>query len=340
MRVAVITAPGEVELREQPELVCGAEEVLVRVAACGLCTMERRLFSGDKRVYPVAAGHEVAGHVAAVGEALAGVPGAPAVGELVSVDLLTRCGVCSACRRGHSAVCKRPQGGALDDRTISMGGGLAEFVRVRGQQAFGVGAASPEHAAMGEPLACVVHSLRRAQFRAGDRLAIIGGGYMGRMHQAVARHSGATRIGVVDVSRERRDDAAAAGADWTAAPDGIASEHHHGADVVVVTAGAPGALELALNLVDVGGTVVLYGAFGKEVTEPVSPDAIHHHETSIVGAYSQEPEDWVTAIALLRSGVLAADLDALITARFGLDDVAAALHLAANSPVYRVLVGG
>ena len=340
MRVAVITGPGQVELRDQPALVCGPEEVLVRVAACGLCTMERRLFTGDKRVYPVAAGHEVSGEVAAVGEAVAGVPGAPRVGDLVSVDLLTRCGSCHACRRGHSAVCQRPQGGAFDDGTVSMGAGLSEFVRVRAAQAFAVGGASPEHAAMGEPIACVVHSLRRAHFRAGDRLAIIGGGFMGRMHQALGRQGGAAEIGVVDVSAQRRDDAAAAGAHWTAAPDGVGEERRHAADVVVITAGAPGALELALDLVEVGGTVVLYGAFAKDATSAISPDAIHHHETSIVGAYSQEPEDWVTAAALLRSGVLVPDLDALVTARFGLEEVAAALHLAATSPVYRVLVGG
>jgi L-iditol 2-dehydrogenase len=339
VKVAVVTGPGEVELRDEPVSDPAPDEVVVEVAACGLCTMERRLFSGEKRVYPVAPGHEVAGHVVAAGSAVAALPGAPAVGDLVSVDLLTRCGTCRQCRRGRSALCRQPQGGALEDGTISMGAGLAELVRVKALQAWPVGDTAVEHASMGEPLACVAHSVRLSGFRAGDRVAVIGAGYMGRLHLALARHLGAPSVGVVDVSAERLDDAAAAGATWVGTPE-AASAQPAAADVTFVTAGAPGALELALDLTDDGGTVVLYGAFPKDLTAPVAPDAIHHHEVSIVGVYSQEPEDWRTAAGLLASGALAADLDRLVTARFGLDAVADALALAATSPVYRVLVGG
>ena len=65
MRVAVVTAPGTVELVDEPTPAPGPEELVVEVAACGLCTMERRLFVGEKQIYPVAPGHEVAGRVVA-----------------------------------------------------------------------------------------------------------------------------------------------------------------------------------------------------------------------------------------------------------------------------------
>ena len=340
MKVAVVTAPGTVELREEPTPDLAPDEVLVAVGACGLCTMERRLFSGEKQIYPVAPGHEVAGSVTAVGNLVAGLAGAPQVGDRVTVDLLTRCGACRQCRRGRSALCRVPQGGALSDGTISMGAGLAEYVKVKALQAWPVGSASVEHASMGEPLACVAHSVRLSGFSAGDRVAVIGGGYMGRLHQALTRHLGASAVGMVDVSATRLTEAAQAGASWTAEPGEAASSRKAAADIVFVTAGAPGALELGLTMCDDGGTVVLYGAFPKEHTEAVSPDAMHHHETSIVGVYSQEPEDWRTASGLLASGSLAADLDRLVTARYGLGDVADAMALAAGSPVYRVLVGG
>ena len=71
----------------------------------------------------------------------------------------------------------------------------------------------------------------------------------------------------------------------------------------------------------------------------VGADRIHHHELSIIGVFSQEPEDWRTAAGLLSSGALATDLDRLVTARYGLDEVADAMALAASEPVYRVLVG-
>jgi threonine dehydrogenase-like Zn-dependent dehydrogenase len=338
MHVAVVTGPGQVELREESAPTPGPEELIVEVAACGLCTMERRLFAGEKKIYPVAPGHEVAGRVVAAGEAVATLPGVPTVGEMVTVDLLTRCGACRPCRRGQSALCQRPQGGALSDGTISMGAGLAQFVRVHARQAWAVGQATEEQAAMGEPLACVAHSVRRGGFRAGDRVAVIGAGYMGRLHLAMTRHGGASQVGLVDVSGSRLADATAAGAGWVASPDEARTVGGL-QDIVFVTAGAPGALETALSLCDEGGTVVVYGAFPKDLTAPVGPDAIHHHELSLIGVYSHEPEDWRTSAGLIASGALAGDLDALVTARFGLAQVADALRLVATSPSYRVLVG-
>lgn len=339
MRVAVVTGPGAVELRDEPTPVPAADEVLVEVAACGLCTMERRLYAGEKRVYPVAPGHEVSGRVVAAGADVDGLPGAPVVGDVVTVDLLTRCLACHQCRRGRTALCRRPQGGALADGTVSMGAGLADYVLARAQQAWPVGATPVDLASMGEPLACVTHSARLGGLRAGDRVAVVGAGFMGRLHLAVARQAGAATVGVVDVSRERLDDAAAAGAAWGGTPEEAAGRQGT-ADVVFVTAGAPGALELALSLCDDGGTVVLFGAFPKDHTAPVAPDAIHHHELSVVGVYSHEPEDWRAAAGLLRSGAVTADLERLVTARFRLGDVGPAMALAAGSPVYRVLVGG
>ena len=338
MQVAVVTGPGAVEVRREPRPRPGPDDVIVEVSACGLCTMERRLFSGEKAIYPSAPGHEASGFVAEVGESAASLPGAPAVGDLVTMDLLTRCGACHQCRRGRSSLCRRPQGGRLSDGTISLGAGLATYVRVPARQAYPVGGASTEHAAMGEPLACVAHSVRLGGFRAGDRVAVIGAGYMGRLHLALCRSLGASRVGMIDISDTRCREAADAGADRVAAP-GDTSNWRGAHDVVFVTVGVPGAVELALDLCDDAGAVVLYGAFAHDVTATVGADRIHHHELSIVGVFSHEPEDWRTSAGLLQSGALADDLDRLVTARFGLSEVAAAMDLTVSQPVYRVLVG-
>lgn len=338
MKIAVITGPGSVELREEPTPRPGPDQLVVEVAACGLCTMERRLFAGERQIYPVSPGHEVSGRVVDAGAAVASIAGAPGSGEQVTVDLLTRCGTCRQCRRGRSSICSAPQGGTLSDGTISMGAGLAEFVVVPAAQAWPVGEVSALHAAMGEPLACVAHSVRLSGVAPGDRVAVVGAGFMGRLHLALVRHRGAESVGMIDLSGSRLADAATAGAAWTGTPAEAGAERARSCDVVFVTAGAPGALETAVALLDDGGTVVLYGAFPKDLSAAVPPDAVHHHELSIVGAYSQEPADWRTAAALIRSGALAADLDALVTARFGLDRVSDALQLVSSSPTYRVLV--
>src|SRR5690606_38929403 len=151
---------------------------------------------------------------------------------------------------------------------------------------------------MSEPVACVAHSVRLSGVGASDRVAVIGAGYMGRLHLALARTIGAGPIGMIDVSEGRLDEAREAGAAWTASPDTAVSVGGK-QDIVFVTAGAPGALELAIELIDDGGVIALYGAFPKDLTAPVAPDAVHHHEFSIVGVYSQEPEDWRTATGLI-----------------------------------------
>ena len=338
MQVAVVTGPGAVELREEPRPRPGPADVVVEVGACGLCTMERRLFAGTKPIYPVAPGHEAAGRVVEAGEAVSSLAGAPRMGDLVTMDLLTRCGTCHTCRRGRSALCKQPQGGTLSDGTISMGAGLAEAVRVAAAQTYCVGEIAVEHAAMGEPLACVVHSVRLSGFRSGDRVAVIGAGYMGRLHLALCRAWGASSVGLIDISEQRLAEAAEAGSTRVAAP-GDAVGWHGDHDVVFVTAGTPGAVELALDLCDDAGAVVLYGAFPKDVMASVGADRIHHHELSIIGVFSQEPETGGPRPACSAPGRLPPTLIGSLLLDTALDEVADAMALAASEPVYRVLVG-
>ncbi len=339
MQIAVVSAPGEVELRETQRPSCSPDQLLVELSGCGLCTFDRRLFSGETPIYPTAAGHEPAGRVIEVGKAVAGLPGTPQLGDLVALDMRSRCGTCSACRRGRSAICLAPQSQDRADGLISIAGGLAEVIAVGADHAWVVGDIPTEHAAMAEPIACVAHSMRRGGFCPGDRVAVIGGGYMGRLHLAMAKAAGAASAGIVEVSEQRRAEARAAGANWTAAPD-EAREVGGASDVVFVTAGAPGTLELAIDLLAKGGSAVLYGAFPKDLAVGIGPGHMHHEETSIIGVHSHEPEDWRAAAGLLSSGVLAADLKALVTARFSLGQVIEGFRLADSEPVYRVIVGG
>ena len=334
MRAALITGPGRVELRDEPDPSPAAHQVLVEIAACGLCTFERRLFAGEKEWYPVAPGHEAAGVITAVGADVDGLDGSPQVGERVTIDLLTRCLTCRPCRRGRTALCRTRQGRLLSDGTVSFGG-FTDRIAVDAKSVYPIGDAPMTHAAMGEPIACCVHSLRQGGFSPGDRVAIIGGGLMGRLHMALCRLGGASSVGVVDVSEARRREARAAGAAWTAGPDealNVGGKH----DVIFVT--AAGGVDLAVSMADLGGTVVLYSAFDTALPATVGADRSHREEVSIVGAFSQEPDDWRLTAAYLRSGTLTADLDPLISARFAFDDIGAALELVTTRPTYRVFI--
>ena len=334
MKVGVITGPGEVELRQEPDPTPGPDQVVVEVAACGICTFERRLFAGDKKWYPVAPGHEAAGVIVALGSAVDGLAGSPEVGDRVTMDLLTRCLTCGPCRRGKTALCRYRQGRILSDGTVSFGG-FADTIAINAKSVYPIGDAPITHAAMGEPIACCVHSLRQGGFGPGDRVAIIGGGLMGRIHMALARVGGASSIGVIDIAEDRLEEAAKVGASWVATPD-KALEVGGKQDVVFVT--AMDGVDLAVELADYGGTVVLYSAFDKELPATVGADRSHREEVAIVGAFSQEPEDWKLGSAYIRSGVIAEDLDRLVTARYPFEQIGDALRLVTSEPTYRVFV--
>ncbi|MFF8813505.1 zinc-dependent alcohol dehydrogenase [Streptomyces pactum] len=336
MRTAVITAAGQVEIRKLPVPEIGATEVLVRVAACGLCTMEGNLYAGRMPVYPTAAGHEVAGRVERVGDRVAELEDAPAVGDLVTVDLLTRCGACRPCRGGQSAVCSSPQGGMREDGAITMGAGLGEYVVAPAAQVWPVGTVDPALAAMGEPLACVVHSLRRGALRAGDRVTVIGAGYMGHLHLALARHHGARSVTVVELDPGRRSAIEAAAPDAAIGPDLLGTVPR--ADVVFVTIASKEAIATALAAVADGGRIVLFGGSPDGPPAELPGYEVHRRQLTVTGSYSQEPEDWRAAAELLRGGTLTRYLEPLVTARYPLDDVDQALARTAGTPVYRVVV--
>jgi threonine dehydrogenase-like Zn-dependent dehydrogenase len=99
-----------------------------------------------------------------------------------------------------------------------------------------------------------------------------------------------------------------------------------------------GGVDLAVEMADYGGTVVLYSAFGKEVPATVGADKSHREEVAIVGAFSQEPADWRAGSAYIRSGVIADELDALVTAQYPFSEVEDALRLVTSEPTYRVFV--
>lgn len=335
MQTAVITAAGQVDIREIPVPDVGESEILVRVAACGICTMEANLYSGRMTVYPAAAGHEISGWVEQVGSRAALLEDLPAIGSLVTVDLLPRCGACRSCRSGNSAICVSLQGHVREDGAIAMGTGLAEYVRVHASRVWSVGRTDPQVAAMGEPLACVVHSLRRGAFQAGDRVTVIGGGFMGHLHLAVAKQLGARSVAVVERDEERLAAIATAGPDTAVTPDKVGELP--GADVVFVTIASKEAIALALAAVADGGRIVLFGGSDGPPAE-LPGYQVHRRQLTVTGSFSHEPGDWRAAAELLRGGSLAPRLEPLVTARYSLDEVEKALKQAAETPVYRVMV--
>jgi 2-desacetyl-2-hydroxyethyl bacteriochlorophyllide A dehydrogenase len=283
----------------------GPGQVQVEVAYTGICGTDLHVLHGDMdgRVSPPAIlGHEMSGVVAALGDGVAGW----AVGDQVTVVPLTWDGTCPACRAGHEHVCQN-----LLVSGVDLPGAMQQRWNVRAEQLV---ALPPDlrldHAALVEPTAVAVHDVRRAELVAGDRAVVLGGGPVGVLIAAVARHEGAEVV-IVEIDAQRRsyvgalgfavlDPAAVDLGEWVSEWTGGA-----GADVVFEVSGAAAAVLAATDLVRVRGTVVVVGIHPEP--RPVDLHRIFLRELRIVGARVHERRDFERAIELISAGVVPAD---------------------------------
>jgi propanol-preferring alcohol dehydrogenase len=172
-----------------PEI--GSSDVLIRVAACGICHSDAHFRAGISKIdrLPVTLGHEVAGHVERIGKDVAQV----APGDRVSVHYLLHCGTCEFCVRGLEQFCRTGQmiGKHRD-------GGYAEFIKVPGANAFPLPDEIPFEvgAIMMCSSATAFHALNKARFKAGESIAIFGFGGLGfsAWLKAILRNSGQWQV--------------------------------------------------------------------------------------------------------------------------------------------------
>lgn len=336
-RIAVFTGPRQIELRSEsiPELARG--EVLVQIRACGLCTMEQRLWQGSQDDYPIAAGHETAGVVVAShAEDVVGVE----PGDRVAVAFLDRCMQCDACRRGDSNLCSGKMKGR-GRNVFRRIGGLAEYAIVPAWKLFPMPeSVSFDEIALCEPVACVIHSLEKAELKFGDDVLVVGCGTMGQLHLQLARLRGA-RVFVSDPDPDKRRLALEFGAVAAFPPDEAEQEIRKAArcqavDAVFITFGNADSVAQAGAAVRPGGRVVYYGSFPQDLKPQISASRLHREEIVLVGARGQTLADWRQATRLVAGGI--ADVRRLISGRYPLEQVADALDHAANASAFRIVV--
>jgi S-(hydroxymethyl)glutathione dehydrogenase / alcohol dehydrogenase len=335
----------------------GPGEVGVRIAACAVCHTDLAYLAGVwGGELPAVYGHEAAGVVEEVGPDVVGV----APGDHVVVTLVRFCGRCALCLRGLPALCERMPElpisrcsplRTVDGEPVTQGvrtAAFAERVLVHHSQAVPVPAdVSLESAAL---LGCGVATgvgavLNTARVEAGSTVAVIGTGGVGLNAVQGAVLAGAELIAAVDLVPAKLEAARAFGATHsldasTEDVAGAVSEltRGRGLDHVVVTAGSAAAVEQGLGLLADGGTAVLVGMPGG-ATARIDPEAIAHRGLRILGSKvgSIRPQVDVPAlVALYRAGRL--KLDELVSERFPLDEVNAALAAAARGDVLRSVV--
>ncbi len=321
--------PGAVRLIDVPEPHAGPGELVVRMAACGVCGTDLEKLRGGYNASSIL-GHEPAGVVSEVGSGVSSYE----VGDRVFVHHHVPCGVCAICARGDFTFCPTYAQTNLDP------GGFSESFRVSARHV-AAGAAlrlgpkiTWDEGSLLEPAGCVVTALHRVGFSAGMSVFVYGLGPVGLLYTRLARALGASWVGGADLSARRRTAAEAAGIGVAVDPRNPASAissvasatEQRGVDLAVVATGAPAALRGALDLVRRAGTVNLFGLPAKGSRLEYDLQQLYLRGIRIIPTYATSEADIREVHALVAADRL--KLADLVSDRFPLDDIALAFDRA------------
>ena len=304
MRLAVLSAPQQIEVVEEPVREPAADEVLLRVASCGVCASELDMWDGRADIeYPRFPGHEVSGTVERAGSRVEGLrPGDP-----VAAWVTER--------------------------------GFAEYVAVKAEYCFPAGSL-PLELALAEPLACALNAVELAAPALGDDVVVIGAGFMGNLVQKLVRLKGPRHVIVADTRPDALERAIRLGATRAVdvrneslvdvvrdATDGV------GADVSFEVTGAQAALSSLGDVTRMSGKVAIVG-YHQGGTRELPLAAWNWMAFQVVNAHFRDVGTIMrgmrAGMRLLTSGRLS--LDDLITHRFALEQVNEAFATAVEKP--------
>ncbi|MFQ5571836.1 MAG: zinc-binding dehydrogenase [Rhodothermales bacterium] len=338
MRAAVLTQPGEMlEIKEVPRPTPGPGQVLVKVAACGVCHTDLHYIEHGVPTFkppPVILGHEASGTVAELGEGVDGLD----VGTRILVPAVVTCGKCRFCRMGRENICTSMVmfGNHVD-------GAYAEYFLAPAKDVFSLPDSVPleEGSVIADAISTPYHAVvNRGNVRAGDVVVVFGCGGVGINAVQMAATCGAKVI-AVDISEKKLDWAKAFGASECV----NASEHARvskvikkltggGADVAFEVIGRPETIEAAFDCVRPGGRLVVVGYTDKPVS--LSAAKIMFREVEVVGSLGCRPVDYPRIIQMCAEGNI--KVKDMVTHRFGLEDISEAFRLMHTGESLRSIV--
>ena len=275
MKALVLTAYNRFEILEQPIPAIGPEDVLLRVAACGICGSDVHGMDGStgRRQPPIIMGHEAAGVIDRRGSNVAGW----AEGQRVTFDSTVNCGRCWFCRRGQINLCDNRQILGVSCDECRRDGAFAEYVAVPQHILYRLpDSLTFRHAAMVEPVAVAVHAVGRSGVCLGDTAVVVGAGVIGLFLVQALRAAGCGRIIAADLDQKKLDLACKLGADEGFRPDqtDVAAEvmrrtGGRGADVSLEAVGIAPTVQVAAACLRKGGQLTLVGLLASKVELPM-----------------------------------------------------------------------
>jgi L-iditol 2-dehydrogenase len=329
MRAALLETEGRLVMIETPApTIEDSDQVLIRVKTVGICGSEVHAFHGTHpfRKAPAILGHEMAGDVVAVGDAVTDF----AIGDRVIVDPQWTCGECEYCRRGDINLCpaKRVLG------TPSWPGAFGEFIVAPEEAVFHL----PPHlsyvqGALVEPLTVGVHVARQANLQAGESVAILGTGSIGGLLTGVCHAQGADPIITADIRQHCLDagrERLGATHDFLLPNDNLVDEVKRltggeGVDVVFVTADDGTLVNVGMEMARRRGRIVLV-ALMTHAPLQIPAYKVISQELSILGSTMSNNEDVRVAIDLVASGRV--DVEGVFTHQLPIDEAQRGVEMA------------
>ncbi|GAA2612908.1 zinc-dependent alcohol dehydrogenase family protein [Streptomyces axinellae] len=327
MKAALVESVGKVSLTTVPDPTPGPRDVVVRVAASGLCGTDLHILQGEfAPSLPLVPGHEFAGEVVALGSEVTEL----AEGDRVAVDPSLYCYECRHCRNGHNNMCDR--WAAIG---VTRAGGAAEFAVAPVANCVKL----PDHiktqdAALIEPLSCAVRGYDVLKSQLGSRVLIYGSGTMGLMMLELAKRTGASGVDILDLNPERLATAEKLGCSGAAA-SADELDRPQGWDLVVDATGNAAAIQDGLGRVAKAGTFLQFGVSDYATTATIEPYRIYNQEITITGSMAVL-HSYERAADLFAAGVL--DPEVFISDRMPLDAYPEALGRFADGKGRKIVV--
>ena len=315
MKCANMHGIHDLRYEDIPMPECGEDEVLVKVASCGICGSDiARVYTKGTYHFPTVIGHEFSGKVVFD-------PLKEFEGKNVAVFPLLPCFVCDSCKAGNYATCEN-----YDYYGSRRNGGMSEYIAVKRWNLLPVPACvSYDEAAMCEPVSVARHAICRLDIKKGDNLLVTGAGPIGILAGQWAKSFGADKIYFIDIDPQKIDLAKQFGF----------LEYREGIKVSCVLEGTgfSDALAKCLTAVEPSGRMVLMGNPAGEMTMSQNTYwQILRKELTVCGTwnsyYNDRQNDWTESLKAIAEGAIC--VKPLITHKYPLEACHQAFEMMKN----------
>ena len=346
MKAQVFRGVNQLSYEEVPTPEIQADEVLVQVQVVGLCQSDIKKIRYPLYNPPRIFGHETAGTIAAVGSEVKDWK----AGDRVVVLHHIPCMHCAYCLNENFSMCEVYKNITTTAGFAPSGGGFADYVKVPGHivQHGGLIAIPPdvsfEQASFVEPTNCCLKAVKKAQIQPGQTVLVTGAGPIGLMFIMLVKYFGATAI-ATDLLPNRIEKALSVGADAAFDPRDAdlpskiqAMTQGMGVDTTLLAVPSDKAFFQALDCTRKGGKILFFAEFPDELEIPINPNILYRREIDLMGSYSSSYRVQGLAADIVFNKRI--DVDALISDRYALEDLSAAVDRAVHpsSDTYKILI--